>query len=214
VALISKRLAQAVGYEPDHVQWIYLCGLLHDIGKIGVPETVLRKAGKLTEQEYNDLKNHPVIGARILSGIRQLDQVIAGILTHHERPDGKGYPHGRTDIPMEGLIVGLADAFDAMTSNRTYRAALPLAEVINEIRRCAGRQFHVDLVDKLLAMDLEQFMTELGRMSAPCFDGAPTRQPVRGVDGSPTSPASRHSTAAPWRSSFAQSGERRPEASQ
>jgi HD-GYP domain-containing protein (c-di-GMP phosphodiesterase class II) len=218
VALISKRLAQAAGYEPDRVQWIYLCGLLHDIGKIGVPEAVLRKAGKLTQEEYDDLKNHPAIGAKILSGIRQLDQVIAGILTHHERLDGKGYPQGLASdrIPMEGLIVGLADSFDAMTSNRTYRAALPLSAVIEEIRRCSGRQFHPDLVEKLLAMDLEQFMIELCRVSAPCveFPGSPASQPAGGVDSLPTGPASRNSTALPWRTSCAKSGERSPEVSQ
>ncbi len=163
VALISRRLAEECGFGQEKVQEIYLAGLLHDIGKIGVPEAILRKEGRLTESEYQDMKRHPEIGARILGGIRQLDNMIVGILTHHERPDGRGYPRGLKDdqVPIEGLIVGLADSFDAMTSERTYRKALPLKTVVEEIRTNAGTQFDPDLAEKLLSVDLEEFMTEI-----------------------------------------------------
>ncbi|MDY6914507.1 MAG: HD domain-containing protein, partial [Planctomycetota bacterium] len=163
VAMVSKRIAAECGLPASKVQRIYLCGLLHDIGKIGVPESTLRKSGKLTDEEYDYVKRHPEIGAKILSGIRQLDDVIAGILTHHERPDGRGYPQGlsREELPIEGLIVGLADCFDAMSSDRTYRKAMPLEAVIQEIRGHAGTQFDPDVVEKFLAMDLEKFCQEL-----------------------------------------------------
>jgi putative nucleotidyltransferase with HDIG domain len=168
VALLAKRLAEAVGFDAARVYRVHLAGLLHDIGKIGVPERVLCKEGKLTQEEYETIKRHPAIGARILKGIRQLDDVVVGILTHHERPDGRGYPQGLAgeQVPIEGKIVGLADVFDAMTSDRTYRKAMPLADVMAEIRRCAGTQFDPALVDKLVAMDLEGLVASLRAASA------------------------------------------------
>ncbi len=163
VALISRRLAQEKGFSSEKVRAIYLAGLLHDIGKIGVPEAILCKEGKLTSAEYEDIKRHPAIGANILGGIRQLDDVIVAILNHHERPDGKGYPHGvkGNELPIEGMILGLADGFDAMTSDRTYRNAMPLDAAVDEIRRNAGAQFDPALVQKLLSIDLQAFMTEI-----------------------------------------------------
>ncbi len=107
---------------------IYMTGLLHDVGKIGVPESVLQKTGRLTPEEFEQMKKHPQIGARILSDIKQISDVIPGVLHHHERYGGQGYPYGLVgeDIPLMGRIICLADCFDAMTSNRTYRKALPL----------------------------------------------------------------------------------------
>jgi len=165
VALVSRRLAEKTGFPPQRVQSIYLAGLLHDIGKIGVPEAILCKQGRLTEDEYDTMKRHPAQGARILGGIRQLDDVIVGIVTHHERLDGRGYPNGLSgkDVPIEGRIIGLADTFDAMTSDRTYRKALPLEAVTAEIRKCAGTQFDPMLVEKFLAMDLEGFLCEINQ---------------------------------------------------
>jgi len=167
VALISRRLAEAIGFAPEKVDRIYLTGLLHDIGKIGVPESTLSKPGRLTEEEYAQMMRHPRIGANILGGIRQLDDVIVGILTHHERPDGKGYPQGLCgqEVPIEGRIIGLADSFDAMTSERTYRPAQTLEATVEEIKRCAGKQFDGELVEKLLAMDLRALMEELNKQS-------------------------------------------------
>ncbi len=171
VAIISKRLAEEYGFGPEKVQQLYLAGLLHDIGKIGVPEATLRKEGRLTNDEYESIKRHPVISARILGGIRQLDNVMLGILHHHERLDGRGYPDGLAgdDVPIEGLIVGLADCFDAMTSDRTYRKALPLETAIDEIKAHSGTQFHPVLVEKLLSLDLEAFLEELRRPSLEGF---------------------------------------------
>ena len=162
VALFSRRIAEECGYPEEKVQRMYLAGLLHDIGKIGVPEAILRKPGRLTGQEYEVIKTHPSVGAKILGGIRQLDDLIPGILAHHERLDGKGYPRGlkAPRIPMEGLIIGLADCFDAMTSDRTYRKALQLDVVIEEIRSHSGTQFHPDLVEKFLSLDIQEFMDQ------------------------------------------------------
>ena len=163
VAIISRRLAVDYGLPPEKVQRIYLTGLLHDIGKVGVPEAVLCKAGKLTAEEFEAIKRHPAWGAKILGGIRQLDDVIPGIVAHHERLNGSGYPNGLKgdEVPLAARIVGLADGFDAMTSDRTYRAALPLETVVREIRENTGTQFDADLVRVLLAMDLDAFLEEL-----------------------------------------------------
>ena len=109
VALLSGRIAKEAGFAPEKVRQMYLSGLLHDVGKIGIPESVLCKPGRLTDNEYETIKGHPMIGFRILSGIRDLDEVIDGILTHHERPDGRGYPRGLRgeEIPVQGRIVGV-----------------------------------------------------------------------------------------------------------
>jgi response regulator RpfG family c-di-GMP phosphodiesterase len=147
VAIISKWLAEqyskAKGMPPEEIQKIYLSGLLHDIGKIGISESVLKKPGKLTEEEYEEMKNHPAIGAGIISEIHQMEDIIPGILYHHERFDGKGYPKGLsgTHIPLAGKIVMIADSFDAMTSHRTYRKALSFEEAIVEIEKNIGKQF-------------------------------------------------------------------------
>ncbi len=169
VAMISRRLAAECGLEPARVQLVYLAGLLHDIGKIGVPESTLCKPGRLTDEEYDAIKKHPRIGAKILGGIRQLDDVIPGILCHHERLDGRGYPQGLTgaDIPQEARIIGLADCFDAMTSDRIYRKALPLETVISEIREHAGTQFDPDVAQKMLSLDLESYLEELRKPARP-----------------------------------------------
>jgi HD-GYP domain-containing protein (c-di-GMP phosphodiesterase class II) len=163
VALISRRLAEKVGFDAKEVHRVYLAGLLHDIGKIGVPEAVLCKAGKLTDEEYTLMKNHPLLSAKILGGIRQLDEVIPGILYHHERLDGKGYPQGLSseNMSMDARIVGLADSFDAMTSDRTYRKALPVETVRKEIEDNAGLQFDNSLVTEMLSWDLEALLLEL-----------------------------------------------------
>jgi len=163
VALISRRLAEKIGFDAKHVHRIYLAGLLHDIGKIGISEAVLCKAGKLTDEEYDQMKNHPLLSAKILGGIRQLDDIIPGILSHHERLDGRGYPHGltRDQLSMDSLIVGLADAFDAMTSDRVYRKALPMGVVREEIERNSGIQFEPSLVKEFLSWDVEELLVEL-----------------------------------------------------
>ena len=118
-------------------------GLLHDIGKIGINEAVLRKNGKLTEEELNQIKSHPAIGANILADIKQMNDIVPGVLCHHERIDGKGYPNGLKgdQIPLIGKIVMLADSFDAMTSKRVYRDAMSIQTAFDEIEKGLGTQF-------------------------------------------------------------------------
>ncbi|MDW8260929.1 MAG: HD domain-containing protein [Phycisphaerales bacterium] len=154
VALLSRQLALAAGLPEPEADRVYMAGLLHDVGKIGVPEAVLQKAGRLTPEEFDQIKKHPEIGARILRDIRQIEDIIPGVLHHHERYDGKGYPAGLAgeDIPRMGRIICLADCFDAMTSSRTYRKALPLEVAMTEIHRCAGTQFDPRLADAFLKL--------------------------------------------------------------
>lgn len=158
VALLSRQLAREIRLPDQQVERIYMAGLLHDVGKIGVPEAVLQKTGRLTPEEFDQMKKHPAIGARILSDIRQVEDIIPGVLHHHERYDGKGYPANLSgqNIPLMGRIICLADCFDAMTSNRTYRRALPIEVALGEIRRCSGPQFDPALAEAFLRIDLGQ----------------------------------------------------------
>jgi putative nucleotidyltransferase with HDIG domain len=159
VALLSRNLAQKIGLSDHDVEEVYMAGLLHDVGKIGVPESVLQKTGKLTPEEFDQMKKHPQIGARILQDVKQIKQIIPGVMYHHERYDGKGYPSGLAgqNIPLMGRIICLADSFDAMTSNRTYRKALPLEVALAEIRRCSGTHFDPDLAEAFLETTAEGY---------------------------------------------------------
>lgn len=159
VALLSRTLAQQAGFGEALTERIYMAGLLHDVGKIGVPEAVLQKTGRLTPEEFEQIKQHPEIGARILRGIKQIEDVVPGVLYHHERYDGKGYPSrlAGENIPLLGRVICLADCFDAMTSSRTYRKAMPLEAALTEIRRCSGTQFDPALTDAFLAIGADRF---------------------------------------------------------
>ena len=140
---IAEKLSEKEQLDEEQIHMVYLAGLLHDIGKIGIEEVVLRKKGKLTEQEFDRIKQHPSIGAGILHEIKQMRDVVPGVLSHHERIDGRGYPDGLVDeqIPLTGKIVGLADSFDAMTSKRTYRDAMSVEQALEEIEKGLGTQF-------------------------------------------------------------------------
>ncbi len=140
---IAERLSEQDQLDEEQIHIIYLAGLLHDIGKIGIEEAVLRKNGKLTEQEFSRIKQHPSIGAGILHEIKQMRDIVSGVLSHHERVDGKGYPDGLVadQISLTGKIVGLADSFDAMTSKRTYRDAMSVEQALAEIEKGLGTQF-------------------------------------------------------------------------
>jgi putative two-component system response regulator len=128
-----------------------------------VPESVLTKPGKLTKEEFDIIKTHPRIGGRILQDIRQMQDLLPGVLYHHERFDGRGYPDGLSGeaIPLFGRVICLADSFDAMTSNRTYRQALPLDKVLEEIRDCSGTQFDPHLADVFVTLDFTPFQQML-----------------------------------------------------
>ncbi len=140
---IAERLKEKQMLDEEQLHEIYLAGLLHDIGKIGIDEVVLCKQGKLTEQEMDSIKKHPSIGAGILREIKQMREIVPGVMCHHERVDGKGYPNGLAgdEIPLIGKIVGLADSFDAMTSKRTYRSAKTVEQALEEIEKGLGKQF-------------------------------------------------------------------------
>ena len=155
---IAERLAAQEPLEEEQIHKVYLAGLLHDIGKIGIDEAVLRKEGRLTEQELDCVKKHPSIGAGILRAIKQMRDIVPGVLCHHERLDGKGYPGGLVgeQIPLTGKIVGLADSFDAMTSKRTYREARTVEQAIEEIEKGIGTQFDEKVARAFLDGDVYQ----------------------------------------------------------
>lgn len=156
VAHLTRMLAEAVGLTPQEVERTHIAGLVHDVGKIGVPEDVLRKAGKLTDEEFSLIKLHPEIGHNILKDIPQLADVLPGVLHHHERWDGRGYPRRLEGerIPFVARLIALADSFDAMSSTRTYRPAMPRAAVLTEIAKCGGTQFDPELARVFVTLDL------------------------------------------------------------
>lgn len=159
VAMLGEQLALALGYDQDRAERVRLCGILHDVGKIGVPESVLCKDGRLTDHEFGLIKKHPEIGARMLEGIPALRDILPGVMHHHERWDGAGYPHkiAGESIPEIARILALADTFDSMSSNRAYRSARPRDEIIAEIERCAGTQFDPRMVGPFLSLDFGPF---------------------------------------------------------
>jgi putative nucleotidyltransferase with HDIG domain len=157
-SLRVQRIAVALGVElevgPESLDVLRFAGLFHDIGKIGVPDAILTKPGRLTELEYEIVKRHPEDGAHIVGRLHRLQAAVPAVLHHHERWDGNGYPHRlRGDaIPLDAAIVGLADAFDAMTTDRPYSRARPLEEATEEIILNRGTQFAPAVVDAFLAL--------------------------------------------------------------
>jgi len=163
VAWGAREIARAMGLGEPVAERAHLAGLLHDIGKIGVPEAVLTKKGRLTDEEFDLIKRHPRIGHDILRGIPSLEDVLPGVLHHHERWDGKGYPTGAAgeEISLFGRILAVADVFDALSSDRAYRRALTREEVLGEIRRSAGSHFDPRVVRAFFELDLAGFDTLL-----------------------------------------------------
>lgn len=143
VALYSRRIGKRYGYDEEEQEDIYFAGMLHDIGKIGISDEIINKTGKLSDEEYNIIKQHPAIGSEILSNISEIPNIAIGARWHHERYDGKGYPDGLKgkDIPEFARIIGVADAYDAMTSKRSYREILSQDIVRSEIENGIGTQF-------------------------------------------------------------------------
>ena len=149
----SAMIAEELGMHADRVDAIRHAGMMHDVGKLGVPTRVLQKDGPLTPDEFAKIQLHPSRGLEIVRDIGFLDEALAGILHHHERIDGRGYPMGLAgdEIPVFARILGVADALDCMTSTRSYRRARPVPEAIEELRRCAGTQFDPRMVDALVS---------------------------------------------------------------
>ena len=152
VSEFSVLIGKYVGLSDVDLKTLQIGGLFHDIGKIGVPDTILQKNSKLTDDEYSEIKNHPSIGSHILSTASIFKDIIPIVKHHHERFDGHGYPSqlAGNDIPYLARITAIADTFDAMTSKRSYRDALPLDVVIAEFERCKGSQFDPELADVFL----------------------------------------------------------------
>jgi putative nucleotidyltransferase with HDIG domain len=165
VAELCAVMAVELGFNEQHIFKIRLAGLLHDVGKIGVPDSILQKPGPLTEDEYEVMKTHPVLGAHILRAAERHVEA-RWVLSHHERPDGKGYPDGIAEISLEASIIAVADAFEAMVSRRPYREPRSVDDALAELARCAGTQFDPQCVAALTRV--------LGRVES----GGPSRLPT------------------------------------
>ncbi|MFG0292999.1 MAG: HD-GYP domain-containing protein [Phycisphaerales bacterium JB050] len=159
VAALARQLARKAGLGEKLAERYHIAGLLHDVGKIGVPEAVLCKPGRLTDEEFGFIMKHPEIGFNILDGVPGMEDLLPGVMHHHERYDGKGYPHGLAgeDIPLIARVLCLADTFDAMSSNRAYRSAMTRDTVLGEIEKCAGTQFDPELAMLFIQMDFGEY---------------------------------------------------------
>lgn len=152
VGRYSREIARRLGMNEEECRDVYYCGLLHDVGKLGIDNTIINKPGKLTDDEYDEIKKHPDMGYEILNDISLHKSYAIGAKYHHERVDGKGYPNHETDIPLVGRIIAVADAYDAMTSRRPYRDALPQAEVREQLEKNAGTQFDENIAGIMIKM--------------------------------------------------------------
>ena len=154
VASYSREIARRLGYSKTQQDTIYMMGLLHDVGKIGIQDAIINKKGRLTDEEYAAIKTHPSVGAEILKNISDFPELMVGARWHHERYDGRGYPDGLSgeEIPETARIIAVADTYDAMTSNRSYRGAMPQEKVRQEIARCSGSQFDPRFAEIMLQM--------------------------------------------------------------
>ncbi len=153
VSRASVLIGRRSGLREDRVASLRYAGMLHDVGKLSVPTSVLQKSGRLTDDEYSAIQLHPLLGRDITKDLEFLGEAIEGIHYHHERIDGRGYPEGRkgSEIPEFARIIAVADAFDSMTTTRSYRGARSVADAIDELRRCKGSQFDPVMVEALVA---------------------------------------------------------------
>lgn len=152
VAKYSKMIAERMGLAESQIEEIYNMAMLHDIGKIGIPDAIINKTSRLTDEEYDIIKTHPAMGYDILSEMPEIQSIGIGARWHHERFDGRGYPDGLRgeEIPLSARIIGVADAYDAMTSNRSYRSYMPQAAVKSELEKGMGTQFDPDIAGIML----------------------------------------------------------------
>jgi hypothetical protein len=172
----AVMIATEIGMRSERVGAICYAGMLHDVGKLGVPTSVLQKSGTLTDDEYAAVQLHPMRGLDIVREIGFLDEALAGIMHHHERIDGKGYPMGLAgdEIPEFARVLAVADAFDAMTSNRSYRGARPVPEAVAELRKWSGKQFDPAFVDA--------FVTAIERDGWTPPQATPAEEPLRTIE--------------------------------
>ncbi len=163
VSELCKRTAQVMNLSEKEINELELAGLLHDIGKIAISDDILNKEGKLTPEEWIEIKRHPEIGYRILSTSNSMSYIAKYVLSHHERLDGKGYPFGISEkqIPLQSRVIAVADMFDAMTSQRTYRTKVTKQEAIKEMIKCSGTQLDAEIVKIFVEKVLEQNIEEL-----------------------------------------------------
>ncbi|MGP1347233.1 MAG: HD-GYP domain-containing protein [Phycisphaerales bacterium] len=168
VAMLSVMIAQKLGLPPEQIERIRVAGIVHDIGKIGVPEHILTKPDRLTEEEFEIIKTHPVVGYTILESVHELEDVLPGVLHHHERWDGKGYPHALVAeaTPEIARILAVADSFDAMSSTRAYRMGMSPERALEQIRSGSGTQFDPRIAEAFLALDLAPYYKQLAREEA------------------------------------------------
>lgn len=154
VSKAARMLGAEMGWDGARLEALAEAGLLHDVGKIGVPTRILQKDGRLSEEEYDAIKLHPLHGVEVVGDIAFLEDARAGIMHHHERYDGTGYPSGLrgADIPIFARVLAISDAFDCMTSLRSYRPARPVEEALEELIRCRGTHFDPDLVDLFVSV--------------------------------------------------------------
>ncbi|WP_373974075.1 HD-GYP domain-containing protein [Chitinibacter sp. SCUT-21] len=188
VAMLSGKLARALGLSESEANRIAMAGFLHDLGKIGVPDAILRKPDKLTDDEFAVIKTHPNIGARLIASHPFSPLVMNAVLGHHETPNGRGYPQGLSDaqIALDAKIVGVCDAFDAMTSSRPYRRGMPIEKALQIIASELGQQFDRRCGEALIALqgtgELEHIVghSDEGIPLAQCLMCGPTLVQVRG----------------------------------
>ena len=177
VAKYTAMLAKELGYNEDTVEQYYNIALMHDIGKVSIPDQVLNKPGKLTDEEFDTIKSHTVRGADVLGSISLMPDIIVGAESHHERPDGKGYPKGLKgeEIPRVAQIIAVADTFDAMYSDRPYRDRMNYDKAIDIIRNASGTQLTPDVVDAFLRL------AEKGEFRAPDDTGGGTTEDISNI---------------------------------
>jgi HD-GYP domain-containing protein (c-di-GMP phosphodiesterase class II) len=154
---IAEAIALRLGWEPERLEQLRVGGPLHDLGKLAISDEVLGKPGRLDEDELEQIRQHPRLGARILLRLAAFRGAVPYVLCHHERWDGTGYPTGRVgeEIPLEARVLAIADAYDAMTSDRPYREALSHEDALAEVERCAGTQFDPEIVSVFLELCAE-----------------------------------------------------------
>ncbi len=154
VATIASEIARRMGLDEKTINYVYYAGILHDSGKIGIPDSILKKVGILTPEEYDIIKTHPTVGGQMLKDFTSITGIREGAMYHHERYDGTGYPEGLKGehIPLFGRIISVADAYDAMARDRCYRKHIPQDKMLSEFKDCAGKQFDPDIADIMIEM--------------------------------------------------------------